>query len=272
MVKMGNVWDRTSEVLSGRAGMLAAIAVPALLVPTIVRDGFVGYATPGTPVFALIGGLLSIIVLVIMLWGELAIIAASTLPTTGRAEAQALANRRLLPLIGVSLVMVLIAGVLLTPAFIALAGSGFDWQRAAAGIAQTSVNARRLAFAGLYLLVFAIIALFVGARLVVVNAVVLNESLGLGAIRRSWVLTRGHTWRIVGVLLLFVIVVSIAVLAAGSVSGLVFRLILGADAVAMVSLLAGIVGSAVSTIFTVIALVFIAQLYVAFAARQPLPA
>ncbi len=35
MVKMGNVWDRSTEVLSGRGGMLAGIAIPTLFVPAV---------------------------------------------------------------------------------------------------------------------------------------------------------------------------------------------------------------------------------------------
>ncbi|WP_267393980.1 MULTISPECIES: glycerophosphoryl diester phosphodiesterase membrane domain-containing protein [unclassified Sphingomonas] len=272
MVKMGNVWDRTSEVLSGRAGMLAGIAVPTLLVPTIVRDAYVAYATPGTVSFALVGGLLSIVVLVVMLWGELAIIAAASHPTTGRTEAQALASKRLLPLIGVSLVLGLIITLLFVPALVALGASGMDWRAMAAGAMPAAARPGALAFAGLYSFVAGIIAFFVFARLAVLNAVVLHEQRGLGALRRSWQLTRGHTWRIVGVLILFSIVFGIAVMAASSVSGLIFRLILGSDATATVTFLAGVVGSIVSTIFTTIALAFVAQLYVAFVARQPLPA
>ncbi|MCQ4504282.1 hypothetical protein NON27_29320, partial [Vibrio parahaemolyticus] len=78
------------------------------------------------------------------------------------------------------------------------------------------------------------VLLFVGARLLPLYAVVLRERLGLGAIDRAWRLTRRHTWRLVGAVLLFMIVVMIASWAAQAVAGLVTALVLGGDAVATV--------------------------------------
>ena len=36
MISIGNVWDRTTDVLSGRGAMLAGIAGLLILVPTLV--------------------------------------------------------------------------------------------------------------------------------------------------------------------------------------------------------------------------------------------
>lgn len=276
MVTMGAVWDRTSEVLAGRSGMLAGIAVPTLFLPTVVRDAYVAYATPGTGSFAAIGGVLSLIVTLVMIWGQLAVIAASSDPATDRGAAGRIATNRFLPAIGVSIVMLIALSVTLIPFFGLLALSHVDFARLAAGKELSMANANGGALAGgfFYLLVWAIALLFIGARLTVWQPVLVNERVGLRSISRSWQLTRGSTWRIVGVLLLFVVVLLIAAGAAQSVVGIVFRLALGADNIATSIFLASIAGSAVSTVLIVVAIVFVTQLYLAFTgaarAREPL--
>ena len=53
--------------------------------------------------------------------------------------------------------------------------------------------------------------------------------------------------------------------AAQSVVGLIFRLILGASNIATASLLGAVAGAVVTTIFSVLATVFVTQLYVSLA-------
>ncbi|TPG15400.1 hypothetical protein [Sphingomonas oligophenolica] len=278
MVTMGAVWDRTTEVLSGRAGMLAGIAVPALFLPTIVRDAFVAYGTPGSASFAAIGGLLSLVVVLISIWGQLALIAASSDPNTDRTAAIGIANNRFLPAIGVSIVMAVAICATLIPLFALVGFSGLDFTAMAAGKqpSMAGVNGGALAGAALFMMVWAVALLFVGARLAIWQPVLVNERLGLRSIARAWRLTRGATWRIVGVLILFGIVLVVATLAAQSIVGIVFRLILGADNIATARFLGTLAGSAVSTVFVVLAVVFTTQLYVALAAakssREPRPA
>ena len=79
------------------------------------------------------------------------------------------------------------------------------------------------------------------------------------------------TWRIIGVLVLFCIVLLVATGAAQSVTGIVFRLVLGADSVATAAFLAGVAGSIVTTVFTALAAVFTAQLYVAIREKHAVP-
>lgn len=263
-VTMSAVWDRTSEVLSGRAAMLAAIAVPTLFLPTIVRDAYVAYATPGTASFALIGGLLSLIVSVITIYGQLAIIAASSDPATDRAAALRIAGKRLLPTIGVAIVLGIAVAIAFIPALIFLGLSHIDYAAMAAGNpSMTGANGGMIAGAILYSLALGIVLLFVSARLMIWQAVLVNEHIGLRSIPRAWRLTTGSTWRIVGVIILFCIVLLVATGAAQSVVGIVFRLILGADHVATVTLIAAIAGSIVMVPLIVLAVVFTTQLYLA---------
>ena len=94
MVKMGTVWDRTVEVLNGRTGMIAPIALLGMLLPSVVRDGFAAYSTPGTMQFALVGIVLAIGTLAAMLWAQLAIVGIATDPATDAASARRQASAR----------------------------------------------------------------------------------------------------------------------------------------------------------------------------------
>jgi hypothetical protein len=266
MVTMSGVWDRTSEVLAGRTSMLAAIAIPTLFVPTVIRDAYVAYATPGTAGFAAIGGVLSIIVALITIWGQLALIAAASDPTNDKGASFQIARGRILPAIGVSIVIMIAVFLTLLPALVLLGVAGVDFEAIGSGQRASQMpiaNGGALAGAILYMVVWAIAILFVSARLTIWQAVLVNERNGLRAIPRAWALSRGATWRIVGVILLFGIVLLVAAGAAQSVVGIVFRLLLGADNVATSVFLASIAGSLVTTPLLVLAVVFTAQLYLA---------
>ena len=270
MVRMGTVWDRTTEVLSGRGGALGRIAFLGIFVPSVVRDAFAAYAGPGAPAaLALVGALVSLAVLVVLIWSQLALIALSTDPAITPAIAAHTASRRLGPALAIVGVLAIALLVLLTPPLAVLLGSGANVspELMRMGIMPHIAPGTAL-FVSLYLLVLLILLLVVGARLWIVNAVVVNERLGLGAIRRSFALTRGSTWRIIGVLFLYAIVLFVATLAAQSVVGLVFRLVLGADAKATVLFLATVAASAVSAVLTTVAAAFAAQLYVAAIGRD----
>ena len=269
-VSMDAIWERSTAVLDVRGALLGRIAALTIFLPMLVQGALAAYLSPGSVAGSLIAALAALAALVAAVWGQLAILAAAADPAVDRAAAQRQANVRLPAALGVGLVLLLIATVVALPLIVALAGAGTDWSAVVAGTAAApSMPPGRTAFVVLYGVIFGIVMLFAGARLAEVNPVVLHERLGARSIARSWRLTRGHTWRIVGVMLLFGIVLAVASGAAQAVTGIVARLILGPDALPTVDFLAAAAGAAVSTAFAVIALVFIAQLYAALAVRQP---
>ncbi len=272
-VKMGTVWDRTIEVLNGRTGMIARIAVLGMLVPTVVRDGFVAFSSRANPVSMLVGAILAIGALVAMIWAQLSIVAIATDPAVDAASARRQGSARVLPAFGITVLLTIVAVLLAVPPIVVLVQSGFDFAAAANGASaqMTPPSVGAASFTALYGLAYLLVLIWVGARLVLLNPVILNERLGVGAIRRSIQLTKGMTWRIIGVLVLFCIVLLVATGAAQSVTGIVFRLVLGADSIAMAAFLAGVAGSIVTTAFTAIAAVFTAQLYVATREKHAVP-
>lgn len=266
-VKIGAIWDSTTQVLGGRTGVLMPIAVLGFFLPSVVQT-LVGLVVDQNNV--LHGGLTALIALaaaVLMIWGQMAVMAVATHPATTRADASRQGWARLLPVLGIALMIAVIAMVLFVPIFAALIAGGFDFAAAAATQGNTMAIPRlsggASAFIALYGLALGILAIWASARLMLVYTVVLNERLGLGAIRRSIQLTRGLTLKLIGVMILFGIVFLVVLLAAQGVVGVVARLLLGSSGVAVA--LSGIAGAAVNAVLLTIAYVFVARLYVATA-------
>lgn len=273
MVKMGNVWDRASAVLNARAAVLAAVAIPTLWLPGVVRAALTAYVVPdvtagGGRAVAIALALVSLALAVVSVWGQLALIAIATDPAITRSAAARRATARLLPAVGIALLLLIALLVILIPPIAAVARADIDWAGVSAGTVRPAIAPGVAVFIGVYGLLVGIVLLFVGPRLMPLHAVVLHEARGIGAVRRSWALTRRHTWRLIGVLLLFGIVLSVAVGAAQSVTGVIVRLILGPDGIATATFVAAIVAGAVSTALAVAAVVFTGQLYLALVARD----
>ncbi|GGB36556.1 hypothetical protein GCM10011380_27420 [Sphingomonas metalli] len=262
---MGTVWDRTTDVLRGRAGILAPIAAVAIFLPSLVNTALSLGLKKGTPTAAVLAMVVALAVLFANVWGQLAMLAIATHPATTRADAGHAATRRVLPAVGVLLLLGLLFFLLVVPPIVMMARAGVDLT---SQTAMQSMPAQLSTFVGLYSLILLIVLLFVGARMLLLNAVVLNERRGVGAIARSWRLTRGMTFRLVALLVLFGVVVLIPTLAVQSVVGLVFRLILGQGGQVVTAFVAAAAGAAVTTAFTVVAAAFTAQLYVAAVAEE----
>lgn len=264
-VRMGTVWDGAVDVAQGRAGILAPIAAGTLFAPSVIQNAFIAYA-PTAPALV---GLVSILVALVSLWGQLQIIAVAFDPSTDAARARGQATARLLPSIGVGLVIGLIAVVAALPLVVMLVAAGMRLTPGAITnpALMTPPSPGVAAVAGLYALAFVLAAIALGARLMPSNAVVLNERRGVGAIARSFALTRGLTWRLIGVTILFGIVFLVATLAAQGIVGVVLRLALGPDNIATATFLAAVVGAAVSATLFTLAYVFIARFYALLTGR-----
>lgn len=270
MVRMGNVWDRAVEVLRGRAGILGPIAALAIFVPAVVGNAANAFVTPGTASASLTAGVVGIVLALVSIWGQLALLAVASDPATTRDDAVRTATARLLPAIGIVLLLGLVFVLAAIPLVLILMRAGVNFAQAGA-MQPAALGAMPAGTGGalsLYVLVMVVVCLFVGARLLLLNAVIVNERRGIGSILRSVRLTAGMTWRIVALLLLFAVVLLVPTMAVQAVVGVVARLVLGGDAIATVAFLASSAGAVVTTIFSVIAAAFTAQLYVAAVAEQ----
>jgi hypothetical protein len=268
MVRIGDVWDRTTEFLSDQLRAILPIAVLAVLVPTSITNSLSDLQQSGPAGTRALLGVLSLVFGLLSLWAQLAI-ASLAIDGVGARRA----TERFLPAVGVFLLLglafALVAAVLIVPTMLI---GGFDFSQLRLG--QTSMQPLSLPAGYRLGLVLAALLLFVlfialAARLAPLTAVILNERRGVGAIGRAFGLTRGLTWKLIGVIILFAIVSTVSQWAAQAVFGSVLALIAGGEGpVTLAKVLTGAIIAAVQTAFTVIAAAFTAKLYLASVARD----
>lgn len=253
MVKIGDVWDSTTDVLAGRAALLAPFVAGALVLPGLVQAALTGLA-PGSSGLA---GLLMIATALIALWGRLAITAIAMDPDTDAGAARSQATRGLPRLLGALLVLGAAAIVLFVPVFYAMTAAGFDW--AALGEGRRPAMVALGPGANLYVVGLLALALWANARIrLLLTPVILAERRTVGAIGRAVNLTRGLTLKLIAVVILYYGVLLVCGLAVGIVFGSVFRLILPPGVAAFIGAALGVV---VTALFDTVAHVFGARLY-----------
>lgn len=263
-VTMGNVWDRATEFLSDTSSAVVRIALLGIFLPTAVSAIItpLGAQSAGAGTVATVAvPLISLVLNLVALWGQLAIAALAIDPSAGRQAAIERATQRILPMIGVSLLLLLGFTLLVLPIPIVLAAAGYDLVAAMSGV-QVEVPMGAASVVALYVLVLIPVLLFIAARMALLTPVIVAERLGIGAIRRSFDLTRGLVWKIIGVMLLYGIVVGVASLAANTVFGSILQLIAGGEgAISVATVVTALIVSAVQTGFVVLAAAFVAKLY-----------
>lgn len=273
MASMGTVWDRTAEFLSDNLGTVLPIALGAMFVPAAVSGSLSGLGQGATPGLATGLGLASLLLAIVTFWGQLAVTALALDPAIGRGAVN-LATRRLPAALLVMVALFAALFLFTIPAGVILALNGADLRMNAAG-AMPEVPASAKLWLVLYILILVAVVLWLWARLVTLLPVIVGEKVMFAAVPRSWSLTRGSALRIVGVLILYLIVASIAYLAATTAFGAIITLIAGRgeEGLSLTTVLTVIVGGAVSTAFTVLGTAFTAKLYLALRAdREAVPA
>lgn len=266
---MGTVWDRATEFLGDNLATVTPLALAAIFVPASLNDAIAPLGTANPDLQSAVS-IATLVMVIISIFGQLAIIALALDPqrTTGTAASAALAKLPMAVLIMIILLLGLM--VALIPIIAIMAGAGLDMATLAsndqaaisAAIAQLPASAV-WAMLG-YILLWMIMLIWACARLTLAYPALIAENLGFGAIRRSWSLTKGLVLKIIGVLLLYVIVSTVAALAAKAAFGGVLGLIAGgAQPGSVASVLTSVAVGAVGTAFAVLQSAFVAKLFVA---------
>ena len=270
MVKMGTVWDRTAEFLTDNIAAIIPIALLAFFVPASIEGNFQAAIDGASPQLILALRLVQLAFGLLSLWGTLAI-TAMALDIAGTDTAGRIAAKRFPAALLVAIVCFAAVLVLLLPVPAVLGANGIDMMAMAQG-RDVDLSPGLAGFVAIYLILLAGFLLWAAARLMVTTPVIVREGRWLSAFRQSWKLTRGVTWRVIGVMLLFVLVSWVSILAANTVFGSVFALIAGGDraGVTLAGVLTSIVVAAVQTGFTVLIPAFTAKLYLALTAAAGL--
>lgn len=263
---MSTVWDRTTDFLSDNVAALTPIVLLGIFVPLTLLGNLMPLMGSSGQVADWTLGAIVFVLALVTTWGGIAITALAFDPVAGRVAAVATANRRILPVVGIGIVTTLAVIVLAAPIGVALGLSGLDMAAMAAGKPPAgSANGWALSFATFYMIALALFLLWGYARLVLlITPIMVMERRGLGVYARAFVLTRGIAWKVIGVLILYAVVSWVASAAAKTVFGSVFGLLIGGQGpITLASVLTQIVAAAVSTLFSVLSVAFVAKLYLA---------
>ncbi|PXA97310.1 hypothetical protein DMC47_14460 [Nostoc sp. 3335mG] len=271
MVSVGTVWDRAVDFVRDHLGAVMPVLIVTQFAAPAISGSLSGLRVGATGGVAAGLTLVSLAATLVSLWGALYLIAFAA-QTTGREDhrtALGIANSRFLALLGIGIVVMIGLGVLALPGVLLMVSSGFDFAAIANGGSVDPNIVGRLGSALLYFFVLALFVLWLGARLLPLNAVVAMERNGLGAIARSFALTRGMTWKLIGLILLYGIVAGVAVSAAQFVVGAIAGLLTTDTGGISIPIIAGAIAvAAVSTVLALFQSAFIGKLYRAIVGEQ----
>lgn len=215
-------WNETTEFMRREARLVLPIAFLLISLPGAMLQYVLPTPEPGVPfdlqawmdnlplffLLALAAGLISLIGTIAI--NYLAIRAGATV-----GEALQVGLRRFIFLFLASLLLALAAVVACAPLFLLVIG-----------------NAPGEGPGGLFLLLLLIyMLLFIAAwiRLMMMSPVTAAENVGpIGIITRSWALTRGYFWKLLGFVILFAIAAIVAIVAISMVVGIIVALATGA--------------------------------------------
>jgi hypothetical protein len=246
-LSLNTAWNETAAFVKREARLLLPTAFLLIALPAAVLQALVPSPTSGEA--AEPSGwlfLLFIPMVLISIVGTLAITNLALRPGLTVGEAIRLGVRRLLPLIGATLLLALGIILLMIP-LVLLA--------MLVGTAPAAVFVLSLLIAG--------VALFLWVRLMFVTPVAAVENEGpVGILRRSWRLSGLHVWQLLGFILLVVIVFIVLTLAVSALAGIVIILLAGQpEPGSFSSFLILLVGALLQAVLTVYFICIIARIY-----------
>lgn len=235
-----------SRAVASRDGkLIAAVALALFYLPAVIA-GVVKPRSEGLPQS---GGELALMALIAIVGvvGQLAVIrlALGGRASVGEAIGQGL--RRAPAYVAASLIWLL-------PLIVVLIVTAGNALRAP----ETATLGRALG-----VLVVLGVMLFLSVRMLMSSSVAVGEAANpVEILRRSWALTAGHWWRLLGFLLGFLVVAVIALTAVGAVAGVASALLLGEpQPMSLAALLNAMLVELVTTLVTVAFVVMLARIY-----------
>lgn len=255
-------WNETASFVKRESGLLFPLAFMLVALPVALMEVFSpAPAAPGEVPAAGAWLLFVPLVMVTSMIGNLAISYLALRPGTSVGEAIGRGARSFFSLFGAALLLMVAAGI----GFFIIAMVMVMIVPGAAADAQSGVVTGPMATATLLtMLVLLPLLLFLGARLMLMTPIAADEQAGpIALITRSWALTRGNAWKLVGFMLLVLILVMVVSMAVQAVAGLLFTLVAGPPEPGSTSrLLITLVMAAVNTVITAYLTSLIARIYV----------
>jgi hypothetical protein len=254
-------WDETAAFVKREAGILFLIVFGLGVLPGLIAQAlagrFVGNIRPAPgmvdvhplaaafPILVLI----AIPVIVLSLWGNLTVNLLALRRENVVGQAFAHAARRILPLLGATLLLIAASIVV---AFLFLVIAGYGTMTGHAGVTV------------LVFLILFVLAIFFGVRFLVMAPAAAAEPIGpIAIIRRSWQLTAGHFWRLLGFFLLMIVVFLVLLVVVTSVVGILVTMTAGQPQPGSLgSFLLQLITGILQAVWTTYFIVLVARIYV----------
>ncbi|MBA3666494.1 MAG: hypothetical protein H0W65_02065 [Sphingomonas sp.] len=262
-LSIGQAWDQTSAFLRAEARLVVPVALAAFAVPSTLA----GWTHPaGEMSGSGPGVLLTLLVLVAVLIGQMTIAALAIGSKDSVGSLIGRAARRVWGPVAAVIMVFLPVALLMLLMLSAIVG--------AAGITDPSkMTPEAMASSpqiGLILLCMLVLILLVGVRLLPMSAVAIEETpRPVALLRRCLALTKGHFWRLLGLLMLMVLAALLLSGAVTAVVGAVVTLAVGeARPFNLSALLIGLANGLSSAAITAVSAALVGRVYVQLNAKS----
>lgn len=257
-LSLSRAWDESRAVFARDGSLLIAVALGLVVLPSVV----VGLVVPVNTAEAQAHHyVLQIAAALIGLIGQLAIIRLAIGPATTVGAAISHGARRFPAMLGAMLLLGLLLALLMIPLALLLAVTG----------SLTVDQAGAPSGAGSAILLLAVVAaVLVAVKFVLTAAVASAERVGpIQILKRSWSLTSGHYWKLLGFVVLLFIVAAVLMTAAGAVGGIIGALISpGLEPFSLGALVLALFAGLAQGVFNLFSSVMVARIYVQLAGRN----
>lgn len=216
-LSISTAWNETAGFVKREGRLLFPLAFVLIALPSALFQAAAPAQEGADPNLWLMLILLPVM-LVGSIVGNIAIAFLALRPGASVGDAIGRGLRRFLAAFGALLLLVLGVVVAAIPVFLIV---GIE-AMAAGGEPELGP------LAILLLLLWVLILIFISVRLMLMTPVAAAEEAGpIGILKRSWALTAGHFWKLLGFVLLIAIVAAVLVLAVSAVLGIVIVLAAG---------------------------------------------
>jgi hypothetical protein len=261
-LSIGRAWDEAKAALQANRKLIVPVALGMVLLPAVIVSMVEPQVAPGEQPPPGLWMLVALAMIIVMIIGEIAIVLLVNgwRGSVGNAIGQAARRMPIFILAALSLmipVILLFSIVLAMTAIGSIESGQFDW----ANLGGTSWVLLLLCF---------ILLLYVSVRLLPLMAVVACEPVGpIGALRRSFMITSGHFWRLLGFLILLMIAFLIVALTVGAVVGALVTFAFGRPEPWTISLvLIALAGGLVQAGFVMVYSAMLARIYAQLGAGE----
>ncbi len=260
MISMNQVWDDSIAFIRRESALLIPLALATVYVADVVAALATAATKPTEP-----NALITIAIIAAALWsivGQLSIVSLVLKPGQSVGEALAHGLSRLGKVMLIALLLGLAVSIALLPIAVAAVASGAD-------PAKPETLQNLPGWISLMMLVVLGGLIWLGVRLALMNALIVDRNPGVvNALKGGFALTKGITARLFLVVLLYAVVLLVLGSAVRFVAGSMFALLGNAlESPFAGAVLTALVSGLVSTAMSLIATVFLANLYRLVSAR-----